>query len=91
MRPRKNSFGTMPFSDFKKLMTERKVWGFIVKETKDILTYTFHMMFRDNKRPPETLEVDVSTRSKNVIKVRSDRRTFLNLDDVLEKTMMRSS
>jgi hypothetical protein len=90
MRPRKTSFGTMKFNDFKKFATENNVFGHTVHIEKDVLTYTFLAMFRDNKRPPEELYVDVSTVSKNVINVRSDRRQFLNIDDVIEKMKRKS-
>lgn len=90
MRPRKTSFGTMPFSDFKKFATENTIWGLTVRIGEDIFTYKFLVMFRDNKRKPEELEVDVSVRSKNVIHIRSDRRTFANIDEVIE-TLKRKS
>lgn len=90
MRLRKTNFGVMPFNAFKKLMTERRIWGFTVKCREDILTYTFHVMFRNNRYPPETLYVDVSTRSRNVVSIRSDIREFISLDDMLEKTKLKS-
>ena len=85
MRPRKDSFGIMKYDDFKKFAIENFIWGRTVKIDKDILTYTYALMFRDNKRPPEEIKVIVSDRSKNVIKILSDKREFSNINDALTK------
>lgn len=85
MRPRKTLFGTMKFEDFKKFALDNNIHGHTVHIEKDVLTYTFLVMFRNNKRPPEELQIDVSTVSKNILHIRSDQRKFLNIDDVIDK------
>ena len=46
-------------------------------------------MFRDNKKRPEELIITVSRRSKNVINIISDRRTFQNIDDFIDRVLVK--
>ena len=91
MRPRKTTFGVMPFDELKKFFMDNQIWGFTVKEAPDFLTYTYHVMFRNNKEAPEELYVKVSRRSKLVTHIVSNKRTFISLDDVIDKMKKRQS
>ena len=79
----------MKFKDLDKYLTENYVFGIGVRDGKDVLRYKYLMMFRENKRPPEELKVYVDAKTKEVIDVRSDRRTFKDINDVIEKTRKR--
>lgn len=89
MRPRKSSFGVIPYKALQEQLNASKVYGLFVKILPDVLIYTYVVMFRDNKNHPEELYITVSRRSKLVIKIESDRREFLNLQDFIDKVIIK--
>ena len=91
MRPRKTTFGTMPYKELQKFLNDNDIWGHTVHEDPDFLTYTYLVMFRRNKEAPEELYVKVSRRSKLVIHLASNKRTFLSLTDAIDKLKKQQS
>ena len=89
MRPRKSSFGVIPYKVLQEQLNAAKVYGMFVKILPDVLIYTYVVMFRDNKKRPEELYITVSRRSRLVIKIESDRREFLSLQDFIDKVIIK--
>ena len=53
----------------------------------DAFVYKFIVMFRDNKKRPEELLITVSRISKDVINIKSDRRTFSSIEDFIDRVI----
>ena len=75
----------MTYNEFKKFAEQNYIWGRTVRIGYDALIYTFALMFRENKRPPEEIKVIVSFKSKNVLRILSDRRQFASIEDAINK------
>jgi len=68
MRPRLNkTFGIITFKELNKYLVSNMVYGFTVKRNDTDFIYSYHIMFRNNKRRPEVLYIKVSRTSKLVI------------------------
>ena len=79
----------MPYRDLQIKLIESNVFGLTVKDEGELLHYKYLVMFRDNKKRPEELIITVSRRSKNVINITSDRRTFQNIDDFIDRVLVK--
>ena len=87
MRPRINKFGKITFSELQSYLFDNYVFGFTVKRNVSTLTYTFLMMFRDNKKIPEELYIEVSKNSKLVIAASTNKgKEFNNIDELKKYT-----
>lgn len=87
MRPRINTFGKITRKDLDSYLTDNQVYGFTVKIGRDILTYSYNIMYRHNKKEPEMLFVDVSQNSKLVLGAYTNRgRKFNNIDELKKYT-----
>ena len=83
MRPRINKFGKITFNELQTYLNEHNVFGFTVKRNISILTYTFLMMFRDTRKDPEELYIEVSNNSKLVIGASTNRgKIFNNIEEL---------
>ena len=85
MRQRINSFGYIKYKDLNNYLTDNKVFGFTVKRG-DPLKYKFLIMFRDNKKAPEELYIEVSANSKIVLGAYTNNRKFITLDELKQYT-----
>lgn len=81
MRPRKTNFGKIYFKDLEQYLNYNKVYGMYVKRG-DPLLYTFLIMFRKTKEPPEKLFIEVSSTSKLVLSIYTEKRKFQNIKEV---------
>ena len=87
MRPRINGFGKITRKELDKYLTENQVYGFTVKINESTFVYSYHIMFRENKKDPEMLFVEVSKSSKLVLKAWTNRgKTFNNIDELKKYT-----
>lgn len=87
MRPRINGFGKITRKELDIYLTENQVYGFTVKINDNIFTYSYHIMFRDNKKTPEMLYVKVSPNSKLVLGAYTDRgKIFKNIEELKQYT-----
>lgn len=87
MRPRINNFGKISYKELKEYFTKNYVYGFTVKIDNDTLIYSFHIMFRETKKDPEMLFVEVSKTSKLVLKAWTNKgRKFNNVDELKKYT-----
>ena len=83
MRPRINKFGKITFNELQTYLNEHNVFGFTVKRNISTLTYTFLMMFRDTRKDPEELYIEVSNASKLVIGAYLNKgKNFNNIDEL---------
>jgi hypothetical protein len=83
MRPRINKFGKITFNELQTYLNEHNVFGFTVKRNIFTLTYTFLMMFRDTRKDPEELYIEVSNNSKLVIGAYTNKdKNFNNIDEL---------
>ena len=83
MRPRINKFGKITFNELQTYLNEHNVFGFTVKRNISTLTYTFLMMFRDTRKDPEELYIEVSNNSKLVIGASTNRgKIFNNIEEL---------
>lgn len=85
MRPRINKFGKITFNELQSYLFDNYVFGFTVKRNVSTITYTLLMMFRDNKKAPEELYVEVSKNSKLVIAASTNKGKQFNDIDELKK------
>ena len=87
MRPRINKFGKITFNELQIYLNEHNVFGFTVKRNISTLTYTFLMMFRDTRKDPEELYIEVSNNSKLVIGAYTNKgKNFNNIDELKQYT-----
>ena len=87
MRPRISSFGKITRKELDDYLKENQVYGFTVKINDSTFVYSYHIMFRDNKKTPEMLYVKVSPNSKLVLGAYTDRgRTFKNIEEFKQYT-----
>lgn len=87
MRPRINKFGKITFNELQTYLNEHNVFGFTVKRNISTLTYTFLMMFRDTRKDPEELYIEVSNASKLVISAYTNKgKNFNNIDELKQYT-----
>ena len=87
MRPRINSFGKIFYKDLNKYLMENQVYGFTVKIDNNTFIYSYHIMFRENKKDPEMLFIKVSSNSKLVLSAYTDRgRKFNSVDELKNYT-----
>jgi len=85
MRPRINKFGKITRKELDSFLIENKVYGFVVTVGKDEIIYTYHIMFRHNKKDPEMLYVKVSSTSKLVLEAWiNNGKKFNNIDELKE-------
>ena len=87
MRPRINKFGKITFNELQTYLNEHNVFGFTVKRNISTLTYTFLMMFRDTRKDPEELYIEVSNNSKLIISTSTNKgKNFNNIDELKQYT-----
>ena len=87
MRPRINKFGKITLNELNDYLEDNYVFGFTVKRNISTLTYTFLMMFRDTRKDPEELYIEVSNASKLVIKATTNKgKVFNNIDELKQYT-----
>jgi hypothetical protein len=87
MRPRINKFGKITLNELHDYLENNYVFGFTVKRNISTLTYTFLMMFRDTRKGPEELYIEVSNTSKLVIKATTNKgKVFNNIDELKQYT-----
>ena len=87
MRPRISTFGRITRKELEQYLNENQVYGFTAKVNEDKITYSYIMMFRDNKKDPEMLYVKVSKASKLVLNSYTDRgKKFNNVDELKKYT-----
>ena len=82
MRPRISKFGKITRTELDNFLTDNRIYGFTAKVGLDEIIYSYHIMFRHNKKAPELLYVKVSTSSKQVLKVWTDNHTFETIDEL---------
>ena len=85
MRPRINSFGRITRKELDQYFTENQVYGFTVKVEKDLLTYSYHILFRDTKKDPEMLFIKISPASKFVLGAYTNKGKIFNNIEELKK------
>jgi hypothetical protein len=87
MRPRINTFGRITRKELEAYLNENQVYGFTVKRLENTLIYSYNMMFRKNKVPPEMLFVEVTRASKLVLKAWTNKGVkFNNVEDLKKYT-----
>lgn len=87
MRPRINTFGIIKFNELDSYLIENKVFGHTVKRNPNTLIYSYIMMFRNNKKKPIMLFIEVSRTSKLVLKGWTDNgMKFSNIDELKSYT-----
>ena len=87
MRPRINKFGKITFNELQTYLFNNYVFGFTVKRNVSTLTYTFLIMFRDTRKEPEELYIEISNNSKLVIGASTNRgKNFNNIDELKQYT-----
>lgn len=84
MRPRiNNAFDVIKFNELDSYLIENKVFGYTVKKNPNTLVYSYIMMFRNNKKKPIMLFIEVSKASKNVLNGWTDNgMKFNNIDEL---------
>ena len=82
MRPRISKFGKITRTELDNFLTDNRIYGFTAKVGLDEIIYSYHIMFRHNKKAPELLYVKVSTSSKLVLAVWTDTHTFETIDEL---------
>ena len=87
MRPRINKFGKITFNELQTYLFDNYVFGFTVKRNISTLNYTFLMMFRDTRKDPEELYIEVSNNSKLIISTSTNKgKNFNNIDELKQYT-----
>lgn len=85
MRPRINKFGKITFKELQTYLFDNYVFGFTAKRNINTINYTFLIMFRENKKDPEELYIEVSNNSKLVLNAFTNRGNKFNNIDELKK------
>ena len=85
MRPRVSKFGKIYFNNLKQYFTENQVQGFTVKRG-DPLIYTFLLMFRNSRKDPEELIIEVSYNSKLVLSAYTKTHKFETIEELKKYT-----
>ena len=71
------------FSELQTYLNANNVFGFTVKRNISTFIYTFLIMFRDTKKDPEKLYIEVSKNSKLVISASTNKgRKFNNINEL---------
>ena len=87
MRPRINTFGKITRKELDKYLTENQVYGFTAKINDSTFVYSYHIMFRETKKDPEMLFVEVSKASKLVLGAWTNKgKKFNNINDLKNYT-----
>ena len=87
MRPRINTFGRITRKELDSYLVENQVYGFTAKVNENTFTYSYNIMFRETKKEPEMLFVEVSKASKLVLKAWTNRgKTFNNVNELKQYT-----
>jgi len=87
MRPRINTFGKITRKELDAYLVENQVYGFTAKVNENTFTYSYNIMFRETRKDPEMLFVEVSKASKFVLKAWTDKgRKFNNIDELKKYT-----
>ena len=87
MRPRINTFGIIKFDELDSYLIENKVFGHTVKRNPNTFVYSYIMMFRNNKKEPIMLFIEVSRVSKLVLRGWTDNgMKFSNIDELKSYT-----
>lgn len=82
MRPRINKFGKITRAELDNFLTDNRIYGFIANRLDGEIIYSYHIMFRHNKKAPELLYVKVSTSSKLVLAAWTDTHTFETINEL---------
>lgn len=83
MRLRINTFGIINFDELDSYLIDNKVFGYTVKRNPNTLVYSYIMMFRNNKKEPIMLFIEVSSTSKLVLRGWTDKgMKFSNIDEL---------
>jgi hypothetical protein len=82
MRPRISNFGKITREELDKFLLDNKVYGFLAKRLENEIIYSYHIMFRHNKKQPELLYVKVSAQSKYVLSAWTDNHIFKTIDEL---------
>lgn len=87
MRPRiNNSFGNIKRYELDNYFMENQVYGFTVKIKDHTFIYSYFIMFRNTRKNPEMLFVEVSKSTKLVLKAWTKRKNFNNIDELKKYT-----
>jgi len=88
MRPRINStFGVIKRKELDQYLTDNQVYGFTVKVNQKTFVYSYNIMFRDTRKQPKMLFVEVSKASKLVLKAWTDQgKVFKDIDELKKYT-----
>ncbi len=87
MRQRINKFGKITFGELHDYLESNYVFGFTVKINDSTFIYTFLIMFRDTRKEPEKLYIEVSKNSKLVISASTNKgKKFNNIDELKRYT-----
>lgn len=87
MRPRINTFGIIKFNELDSYLIENKVFGHTVKRNPNTLVYSYIMMFRNNKKKPIILFIEVSRISKLILNGWTDNgMKFSNINELKSYT-----
>lgn len=90
MRPRINvKFGTISRDELFDYLNDNAVYGFTAKVLEHTIIYSFHMMFRNLRKQPELIYVEVSRNTKNVVKAYSETGKQFNTVDELKRYVKR--
>lgn len=85
MRPRVSKFGKIYFNELHKYLTDNYVFGFTVKRG-DPLIYKFLLMFRNSRKDPEELMIEVSYNSKLVLSAYTKTHKFETIEELKKYT-----
>ena len=80
MRPRISKFGKINYQELDKFLIDNRIYGFTAKRFDGEIIYSYHIMFRHNKKAPELLYVKVSISSKLVLAAWTDNHTFETIE-----------
>jgi len=73
------------YSEMNKYLTENKCYGHVVKFlSKDIAEYSFFIMYRHSRKPPELATIRVSLVSKLVLSAAIEGRVFNSIRAFME-------
>ena len=73
------------YRELDKYLLENQVYGFTAKIETCTIIYSYHIMYRENKKDPEMLFIEVSQSSKLVLRAWTDRGMKFNNVDELKK------
>lgn len=85
MRPRVSKFGKIYFNELHKYLTDNYIFGFTVKRG-DPLKYKFLLMFRNTRKDPEELILEVSPNSKLILGAYTNKHKFETIEELKKYT-----